>query len=68
MPMDDAERQIEEARNRFTELDRRLERMQRARPNAVATKRLREQRDQARADLLALVCLAETSADEMGWA
>ena len=66
--MDDAERQIEEARNRFTELDRRLECMQRSRPNAAATKQLREQRDRARADLLALVCLAETSADEMGWA
>jgi erythromycin esterase-like protein len=68
MMPDTVDRQIEAARARFEELDRRLARAQRSRPNAAATIQLRRQRDQARADLLALVCLAETTADEMGWA
>jgi hypothetical protein len=41
MPIDDVDRQIEEARNRFAELDHQLARLQRLRS-------LREQRDQSR--------------------
>jgi hypothetical protein len=56
-----ADELIAEARNRFAE-------PQRLQPNAADTKRLREQRDQARRELLELVCLAETPVGEMGWA
>jgi hypothetical protein len=63
-----ADELITEARNRFAELDRQLARLQRLQPNAADTKRLREQRDQARRELLELVCLAETPVGEMGWA
>jgi chromosome segregation ATPase len=66
MPIKTADQLIEETRNRFTELDRRLARLQRVRPNAASTKQLREQRDRARAELLEVVCLAETPAEEMG--
>jgi predicted nucleic acid-binding Zn-ribbon protein len=69
MPIKTADELIEEARNRFAELDRKLAKLQRSRSrNSASVKRAREERDRSRMELLELIELAEMPVEFMGWA